>query len=354
MSKRKNRGAHTKYRPDRECWEVVEYLRGKLKRHATGYGSREGAEEKLAEIIIERKAPQKRESELTLGELMARYIKEHLPTLARQDTALKCFDRLIPFWGDLKVEDAKTNSQVFKYIEYRKKEFEGWQSKYKTKRKLKEQTVRRELEQLQAVIGYAHKKNIISVCPYIWKPERSKSRERWLTKREAASLLSSIKKLPQAGEYLYLFTIIGLYTGARSEAISLLRWPQVDFNGGYINFTLNQTNQTKKASKVPMPRRLKRELLKAKKRGVEMGYVVQDNQSRIKSVKNSFRGACKLAGLNGVTPHILRHTAVSWMVQNGVPYAKIGKYVGMSVQMVDRVYGHLAPDHLQEAVESYG
>ena len=49
MPRGKNKGIHIKYRdePKRKCWEVVEYIRGKLKRHATGFSSREDAEENL-------------------------------------------------------------------------------------------------------------------------------------------------------------------------------------------------------------------------------------------------------------------------------------------------------------------
>lgn len=354
MPKRKNRGIHVKFREERSCYEVVEYVSGKLKRHATGLGSLKIAEEKYAEIIIERAAP-KTGQDATFGKLIAYYIKEHLPTLARQETAEKCFDRLIPYWGELKVSEYK-KSQSLDYIEFRKKEFNDWlkSGDYKKERTLKVQTVRRELEQLQAVLGFCYRENKINICPHIWKPDKSKPRERWLTKKEAGRLLRTVRKMPQAGEYLYLFIIIGLYTGARSEAISLLRWPQVDFNTGHINFTANQTNDAKRSSRVPMPRRLKRELLKARKRGVDLGYVVHNNQARVKSVKNSFGTACLKAELQGVTPHVLRHTAVSWQMQDGVSPEIIGKYVGMSAQMVRQVYGHLAPEHLKEAVESYG
>lgn len=354
MPKHKNRGVHVKFRKERSTWEVVEYRSGKLERHATGFSSRADAEEKLAEFIFERNSPQKNEREITFGELIAYYIREHMGTIARPETAIKCFDRLIPYFGDLKLSDYK-KSMILKYIEHRKEEFDTWlkAGEYKKVRTLKAQTVRREIEQLQAVIGYCYRDNVISVCPYLWKPERSRPRERWLTKKEAAALLRAADALPKA-DYLRLFIIIGLYTGARSEAISMLRWPQVDFNTGHINFTVNQTNDIKQASRVPMPRRLRRELLKAQKRGLEMGYVVHRHQERIKSVKNSFASACELAGLDGVTPHVLRHTAVSWMMQAGVSPEMIGKFVGMSAQMVRQVYGHLAPEHLKDAVESYG
>ena len=355
MPRRKNRGVHVKFRKERSNWEVVEYIRGGIKRHSVGHGCREDAEEKLAEIIIQRSAPERNEDILTLGELIAYYIKEHLPSLARPDTALKCFERLIPFWGDLLLSDIK-KSKVYEYVDYRRAEFYAWQKGHdrETRKELKMPTVRRELEQLQACIGYAYRDNIISICPFLWKPDKSRSRDRWLTKKEAGQLIRASKSLQHASEYLPLFILIGLYTGARTEAILKLRWPQVDFKRGLIDFTLNQTNNIKKAAVVPMTRRIRRELLKAKLRGSDLGYVIHQNQRPIKSVKNSFRTSCDIAELENVTPHILRHTAASWMVQKNVSASKVAKYIGCTTQVIENTYGHLAPDHLKEAVESYG
>jgi integrase len=36
--------------------------------------------------------------------------------------------------------------------------------------------------------------------------------------------------------YLPLFIVLGLYTGARKEAILSLRWPQIDLENKRINF----------------------------------------------------------------------------------------------------------------------
>lgn len=49
-----NNGIHIHYRKDRKCWEIREFVNGKRKRHATGLSSREAAEEKLAEVIVQK------------------------------------------------------------------------------------------------------------------------------------------------------------------------------------------------------------------------------------------------------------------------------------------------------------
>jgi integrase len=78
------------------------------------------------------------------------------------------------------------------------------------------------------------------------------------------------------------------------------------------------------------------------------------------------RGACRLsqdgaqdgvrlAGLTGrVTPHTFRHTAATWLMQNGVSMWRAAGFLGMSVETLDRVYGHHHPDYLSDAAEAIG
>lgn len=60
--------------------------------------------------------------------------------------------------------------------------------------------------------------------------------------------------------------------------------------------------------------------------------------------------AIKRAGLTGkVTPHTLRHTCVTWKLRAGATPWEVGGFVGMSSEMVTRVYGHHSPS-FQERV----
>ncbi|MCG7932148.1 MAG: site-specific integrase [Candidatus Thiodiazotropha lotti] len=349
MSK-KNKGIHLHYRKDRDCWEIREFIGGKRKRHATGFSCRKDAEEKLAEILVKntviKDCP-------TVGKVISYYIQEHLPTIKRPDTAIKCLERLIPYWSEIKLEDIR-KSTTLKYYEYRKREFKQWQKMYsfKSKRSLSLATVRRELEQLQAAVNYAHKDNIINIRPYIWKPEKSQPRTRWLTVNEAARLVHSARTSDKAKNHLPMFILIALYTGARSEAIFRLRWSHVDLERGYIDFTDPSDSRTKQTSIIPISNKLLGHLRRHNKYGTDVGYVIHINQHRVNSVKTAFRSACKRANLKNVTPHVLRHTAASWRVQRRVPTYEVAKLLGhSSAQMVEKVYGHLSPDHLMDAKE---
>jgi len=69
-----------------------------------------------------------------------------------------------------------------------------------------------------------------------------------------------------------------------------------------------------------------------------------------RSIKTSWASARARAGLSAdVTPHTLRHTCCTWLMHRGVPIAEAAGFVGMSVEMFDRVYGHHHPDHMAKA-----
>src|SRR5262249_190238 len=73
------------------------------------------------------------------------------------------------------------------------------------------------------------------------------------------------------------------------------------------------------------------------------------------SVKTALKTAVRLAKLPGkITPHTLRHTAATWLMQNGVSMWRAAGFLGMSVETLDRVYGHHHPDYFSEAAEAIG
>jgi integrase len=87
-------------------------------------------------------------------------------------------------------------------------------------------------------------------------------------------------------------------------------------------------------------------------RGVT-SHFVEWQGAPIKSVKTGFKHAVKIAGLWGkVTPHTLRHTAATWLMQRGVPIWQAAGYLGMSAEMIERTYGHHHPDYMRAAAQA--
>jgi integrase len=183
-------------------------------------------------------------------------------------------------------------------------------------------------------------------------PENPPSRDRWLTRQEAARLVRA-SRTEQARLYMPLFILLGLYTGRRKQAILSLRWPQVDLEARVIDFESPGRERTKKRrGKVPIPAKLLPLLRRTRKRGSDLGYVLHINGKRIGNIKKGFAAACRRAGLKGVSPHTLRHTAATWIVQAGVPLWQAAGYLAMRQETLERVYGHHHPDFMREAAEA--
>jgi integrase len=50
-----------------------------------------------------------------------------------------------------------------------------------------------------------------------------------------------------------------------------------------------------------------------------------------------------------ITPHTLRHTAATWLMQQGTDIWQASGFLGMSPQVLIDVYGHRHPDYMQDA-----
>jgi len=83
-------------------------------------------------------------------------------------------------------------------------------------------------------------------------------------------------------------------------------------------------------------------------------YVIEWAGGPVARIKQAFRDAAARAKLAGVTPHVLRHTAVTWTLLGGIDPWKAACLVGMTVEMVQQVYGHHPPDYLRDAARALG
>ena len=92
--------------------------------------------------------------------------------------------------------------------------------------------------------------------------------------------------------------------------------------------------------------------------------VVEDYHGRrVGDVKTGWSNAVVLAGqparnrgieidLSDVTPHTLKHTAITWALQKGASPWDAAGYFSTSVQTIEKVYGHHSPNHQRSAVNA--
>lgn len=206
-------------------------------------------------------------------------------------------------------------------------------------------TVRKELETVRAAVNFAKAPGAVFELPPQPRPK-----DRFLSKDEARALIRAARQTP----HIRAFIVLSLTTAARSSALLELTWDRVDFDRGRVSLSLgdNLDDTRKRRADVPLNRRA-RMYLEALHRASTSEHVIEWGGHRVLSVKKGFRSAADRAGLSGVTPHILRHTAASWMASRGVPMLEISRYLGhSSVGVTERVYAKLHPDYLKRASEA--
>jgi integrase len=174
-------------------------------------------------------------------------------------------------------------------------------------------------------------------------PPQPPPQDRWLTEAEVTRLVAA---MPDG--HLRLFTILAVTTAARSGALLDLTWDRVDLERRQI--ALGEPQEGRKRRAVVPINDTAFAALRAAQQASASDYVIDYAGRQVASIKKGFREAAKRAGLEGVTPHMLRHTAATWMAQKGVPMIEIARYLGHSNPAITyRVYAKHTPDYLLNA-----
>ena len=153
---------------------------------------------------------------------------------------------------------------------------------------------------------------------------------------------------------------MALYTGTRAGAICNAAFTPaigrgwLDLDAGIFHRQASGAVETKKrAPTIRIPPRLLAHIRRWHRLGLATHSVVEWQGKPVKKVKKA-RGAARAdAGLGpDVVPHVLRHTSATWLAQSGTPVNEICGFLGMTVEMFERVYGHHHPDYQSKAVNA--
>lgn len=356
-------------------WYVVWTEKGKKQERSTG-AARESfgeAERVLADFLDAHSSGwrgTRRPDQVLIADALTLYTEEHAPHTSDPKRIAYAVDALAPWWQGQTVS-AITAKTCRAYVRDRQKDG------------VVPGTARRELSTLAAAINYCHREGKLTQPVIVTLPAKGPPRDVWLTRNDVALLLRAARAEPKARLHLPQFILLSLYTGHRKDAVLGLQWQpnigggHVDLEAGHIDF-LGRREQTKKARGKPLiSRKLAIVLRHLRKRTRQYVLEVHGRTDRAKAhrignVKHAFASACQRASelaleraakatvpqarqtwersadrLLEATPHTLRHTAVTWLVTKGLPLADVGAWVGMSPEMVARVYGHLSDERMR-------
>lgn len=291
---------------------------------------------------------------MTVGSCLSIYAEEHAVNVASPERIGYAIDALYKFWGEQPVSTIRGETC----------------RRYARERGVADGTVRRELGTLRAAINHSFKEGYLTAAPAVVLPPRPAPRERWLTRQEAAFLLRAARSLRVDGRHLAHFILCGLYTGSRKQTILSLHLNTPTIHGGYVDTVagvLYRKPQGKRmTAKRQTPARLPASYLARLRRHAAAGrqFVVQDHRgNRVADIRKGWANAKEIAeaaaakrgidlDLSGVTPHTLKHTAITWALQSGATIWDAAGYFGTSVDTIERVYGHHSPDHQKSAIEA--
>lgn len=289
--------------------------------------------------------------------MLAIYAEDIAPKHARPHETAARLEKLLGFFGD-KALSFVNGTACRAYVKHR-----GSQS-----------AARRELEDLRAAIKHHRMEGYCSEIVEVVLPEKSLPRERWLSRPEAARLLwaawrarqidANNKDAPTVrpiGRHVARFILVGLYSGTRAGAIcgaSLARLNGrgfIDLDQGVFYRRPEGARETKKRQPpAPLSPRLLAHLRRWRRLGLCESAIVEWNGRPVERVNKAFAKAAKAAGLEGVSPHTLRHTAATWLMQAGCDLWEAAGFLGMTVETLQATYGHHHPAHLKGAAAAIG
>ncbi len=356
---RRDRGGKLR---ERSSW----IIRDGSKIVATGCAPQEirKAEGKLKEYLTEKHSPVRKEQDIEtipIADVLSLFIDDRREGQQNKKGFDERIGRLNAWWG------ARMLSTV-----------SGKACREYVKSRGSDGGARRDLEDLRAAINHHAKEGLHRGSVRVWLPSKGLPRDRWLTRSEAAALIwacwryremQTIHRGKNKGQkiatekrrlrHIARFILIGQYTGTRAGAIAsaspdaAVGRSYVDLERGvFYRLAQGKSETNKRQPPVPLPQRLLAHMRRWKRLKLIARHFVEFDGEGVRSVKTGFKHAVKLAGLSGkVTPHTLRHTAATWLMQAGVDPWEAAGYLGMSVETLLRTYGHHHPDHMKGAVE---
>jgi len=317
----------------RDTWTIIH---GRA-RHRTGCSLAETgrAEQALRDYIESKHKPAAGPNPL-LADVLSTYAEEHIKHAISGKHILYDIGHLNRWWGAKRVTDISAVTT----------------RAYSASRSAAA-SARRELAFLNAAIGHwkAHHAPQMS-APKIVLPPPPEPRKNWISRDEAARFLWQARRTP----HLARFFIIGWYTGSRRSVICGLKWSMIDLKTKIMQRKPPGARQAKnkQAPPVRMGSRLIAHLKRWKRLdGKKVEFLIRYQGKRVKNPIKAWDKAREAAELpEYVTPHILRHTRATNMLQQRKDPVEASKALGMSLSMLMRVYGHHHPDWQKDVSET--
>jgi len=287
--------------------------------------------------------PQGRKLQMSFDEAAKTYL-ERMESTGGKDLKNKkrhLNDHLVPHFRGHRIDQLKD----FALRQYRKQ---------RTTAGASEATVNREFSTLLHLLNRAIEWKWLKAenKPPIPRAKETRKQIRILTEGQSADLLEAA--IADHDERLWLFVLFGLDSSMRHGEILARRYDEVDFDHCRIWIDRAKAGEREQ----PITRRLRDALLRQRDMEDDAdGWIFPATRKDCKqphrtAMDDGFRRAAKAAGLdpNKVTPHVMRHTAITRLVKAGVDIPTIQRISGHKTAAMVLHYTHIHGAHIDHAV----
>jgi integrase len=204
-------------------------------------------------------------------------------------------------------------------------------------------TIIKDLGVLKAALRFAGK----ATGAVFDMPAAPPPRDRHINREELQRLIEACR-LP----HVRLFVALAWSTAGRHSSLLELTWDRIDLDRGTVNLARRGERGRKGRAAVTLTS-WAIEALRAAHEARTSDCVVEWGGKPLKSIKRAFAEACSRAGLQDVTPHVLRHSAAVAMIEAGVPIEEISQFLGhTNIKVTMSVYARFSPDRFKRAAKA--
>ncbi|SEL11330.1 Site-specific recombinase XerD [Sphingomonas palmae] len=217
----------------------------------------------------------------------------------------------------------------------------------------KDSTINRELATLSHLFRSANKWGWIGkdAIPFIPRLSEDNGRRVVLNQAEATALVQAAYNDPDPD--VGLFVMVGLHTAMRHGEARRLRWENLDLHRKRFFIPQAKAGQREQ----PITTELACELSRIRSmRGEATGYLFKGGAGSSTGYRHTFRKAFQRSVVRAeldpatVTPHVLRHTAITRLVKAGVDLPTVQRVSGHKTLSMVLRYSHVDGVHIDNAM----
>ena len=206
-------------------------------------------------------------------------------------------------------------------------------------------------------------------------PPREKAESKFLTREQTIALVDAARD-----NRYYVAVKLLAETGLRRGEALALRWEDIDLQKGtmWVRGTLARSDRglyltspktRTSIRQLHLPQHLvdllsshqlaqNTEIAHAGNQYIQKGFVFATKTGEPvdpRNLQRSVQIACRKAGLPSVSPHTLRHSAATTMLEAGIPIHVVSRQLGhSSINITVDVYGHVSDTGAKAAMETLG